>query len=230
MSLGPSIGYASSPLPSDLRFRSIEPRDLEQIKAIHLRLFPVQYSDEFFERAVRGIGLYRLPLMTSIAYYIKPKKRKPNLSLKKEAIPSAHADQDVGRASAARMGQADLRGEAYVMGRGHVARSISDDEGNYDDDEEEVIVGFIFSQLLGSERCAEDVGDAIALPIDGATNNSTTDFYGCYILTLGVLPEYRRGGLGQTLVRKAIESATNATPKCAVVIFTSIFIKKLHIQ
>jgi ribosomal protein S18 acetylase RimI-like enzyme len=216
MSLGPSVGYASLPLPSNLRYRSIEPRDLEQIKAIHLRLFPVQYSDEFFERAVRGVGLYGLPLMTSIAYYIKPKKREPIPSFMKDFSPAAGAFRQ--EVDLTRYTQELAPGATSMAVQGRLVHSLpNDDVDDGDDDEEEVLVGFIFSQLLGSDRCADDVGDAIDLSSGSTASSNHADYFGCYILTLGVLPEYRRGGLGQTLVHQAIQSATNATAKCALV-------------
>ncbi len=50
-----------------LCFRSVIPEDFDQLKALHLQLFPVQYSDDFFSKAVQGVGLYDQELFSVIA-------------------------------------------------------------------------------------------------------------------------------------------------------------------
>lgn len=51
----------------DLAYRSILPSDFTSIKALHDDLFPVKYSNEFFQKACDGIGLHDGNLYTSIA-------------------------------------------------------------------------------------------------------------------------------------------------------------------
>jgi ribosomal protein S18 acetylase RimI-like enzyme len=49
-----------------LKVRSIEPRDLNQIKELHEEFFPVRYKDVFYELAVQGEGIRGMPLYTLI--------------------------------------------------------------------------------------------------------------------------------------------------------------------
>ena len=48
-------------------FRPIEKNDFEEIRQLHVKLFPIQYSESFFVKASEGVGLYGLPLFSSIA-------------------------------------------------------------------------------------------------------------------------------------------------------------------
>ena len=74
-------------------------------------------------------------------------------------------------------------------------------------DAENDIVGFIFYQFIERDSCEEsDILD----PRSPATQT-------CYILTLGLLPQYRRGGLGGKLLKKCIDFATACT-ECGMVI------------
>jgi ribosomal protein S18 acetylase RimI-like enzyme len=52
---------------SDISFRSIDPKDLGQLKELHNSLFPVKYSDTFFDDVVHGRGMKGNKLFTSIA-------------------------------------------------------------------------------------------------------------------------------------------------------------------
>jgi GNAT superfamily N-acetyltransferase len=60
-------GYVYETTFSDLVFRSVNPSDQDQLKAIHDDLFPVKYSDRFFTEAVNGRGLKGGELFTVMA-------------------------------------------------------------------------------------------------------------------------------------------------------------------
>lgn len=42
---------------TSFQYRQIREDDFEAIKAVHLKLFPIQYSDDFLSAACRGVGL-----------------------------------------------------------------------------------------------------------------------------------------------------------------------------
>ena len=70
----------------------------------------------------------------------------------------------------------------------------------------EDIIGFIFCQLISRTQCEEnDILDA-----------DCPSTCACYILTLGLLPPYRRSGLGQKLLAKCLKYASNF-PDCGMV-------------
>lgn len=50
----------------DFTFRGVRPADFEEVKSIHLSLFPLQYSDEFLRNACEGVGLNGRQLFSSI--------------------------------------------------------------------------------------------------------------------------------------------------------------------
>lgn len=54
-------------LAAGLSLRPVRPDDFAALKAMHIQLFPIIYSDEFFAKAVCGIGLFNRPLFSLIA-------------------------------------------------------------------------------------------------------------------------------------------------------------------
>jgi histone acetyltransferase MCC1 len=74
-------------------------------------------------------------------------------------------------------------------------------------DEHGAIIGFVFAQFLEYPSRSEDV-DLFRL---GQSPSKV-----CYILTLGVQPEYRRYGIASILISKCVEYA-QSSPDCGAV-------------
>lgn len=76
------------------------------------------------------------------------------------------------------------------------------------------VIGFIFAQILPEYGC-EDSGllgnstprSSSALKQEQHDSPNTSSNYVCYILTVGLKPEYRRTGLGSELLRRCIAYA-----------------------
>lgn len=64
-------------------------------------------------------------------------------------------------------------------------------------DNEDDIIGFIFCQFIPRDICEES----------GAMDTQSPATYTCYILTLGILPQYRREGLGEILLNTCLDYA-----------------------
>ena len=41
-----------------LEYRPVQPNDLNELKQLHELFFPLSYSDAFYNRAVKGIGIH----------------------------------------------------------------------------------------------------------------------------------------------------------------------------
>ena len=50
----------------DLIFRGIQVEDKDQLQELHEQFFPVRYSSEFYNNAVRGVGIKKLPLFSIV--------------------------------------------------------------------------------------------------------------------------------------------------------------------
>ena len=49
-----------------MELRQIKPSDLGEIKKLHEKLFPISYSDSFYEKACAGLGVREAPLFSLI--------------------------------------------------------------------------------------------------------------------------------------------------------------------
>lgn len=127
----------------EFNFRPVRPNDYDEVRQIHLKLFPLQYSDQFLRKACQGIGLNDGPLFSSVVTLYP---------------------------------------------------------------HDNTIIGFLFCQLIDRDTCEE------AHALDAASDSAKT----CYILTLGLLPPYRRSGLGKMLLSRCLDFAC-ACPDCGMV-------------
>lgn len=114
-------------------FREIESSDFQVIKDLHEELFPVNYSDTFYQNTCDGIGI----------------------------------------------------------GGGKIYSSLAVVSGQ--------VVGFILAQMMLYPSKCEDKD---LFSIDKQPK------YVCYVLTLGLTKEYRRSGLGTTLIKRCEEFAS----------------------
>lgn len=128
----------------DFIFRSVQPEDRQEMQDLHVELFPIRYSDKFYDEMVQGIGMHGGKLHSLIV-------------------------------------------EDPVTKR---------------------IAGFAIVQFLRYFDQVED-REIFAHPLPK---------YACYILTLGVSPQYRRRGLASLLLSKCKEYA-NSNPQCGAVRF-----------
>jgi ribosomal protein S18 acetylase RimI-like enzyme len=62
-------------LKDQVNYRAVRTTDVEQLKALHDELFPVKYSDKFYEDACRGIGLFKRPLYCIVVTIPTPIKQ-----------------------------------------------------------------------------------------------------------------------------------------------------------
>lgn len=129
---------------TEVVYRPLAPRDLNQLKELHVDFFPVRYDDQFFTDCINGIGTMGDPLFTVLATTLV--------------------------------------------------------------DNREVIIGFIITQFQPTEESDID---------------QLFDFFHhpeevCYILTLGVRREFRRGGYAKKLM-KYVFSHCRSNERCGLV-------------
>ena len=188
-------------MSSNIKYRSIKPSDLKEIKRLHELFFPVVYRDSFYTDLVHGIGLHgkslKVIVVTDVVRQQDPILNHDASNITTKPSSSGNSKSNSSEFSIQLIGSS----KRNRISPSHVATDITDTPCDDVSDEWEIIVGFVAAQIL-------DVYDMDEVDL---FNNMFFDgpSSACYILTIGVLPEYRKAGIGSNLLRIVQDFAVN---------------------
>ncbi|TFJ80443.1 hypothetical protein NSK_008184 [Nannochloropsis salina CCMP1776] len=212
-----------SSMPLALTYRTLRPEDLAEVKALHEELFPVRYSDAFYDCAVRGylVGTCQ-PLFTLAAVEVLPEEGEERRERQGGREMQSIEEERNG------MNQVDAGKRLLLRSRGLAPPpsfpSCFNSTGPspplsppLSSSREGRLLGIILAQLLPFSECAPDDADLLLpaprlapsllppLPTSPLPSPST---HALYILTLGTRPDVRRQGLARSLLLRTLSQAS----------------------
>ncbi|EWM21284.1 GNAT domain protein [Nannochloropsis gaditana] len=213
-----------SSTPLALTYRTLRPEDLAEVKDLHEELFPVRYSDAFYDCAVRGylVGTCQ-PLFTLAAVEVLPEEgeerrerqggRKMLQSIEEER--NGVIQGDAGKRLLLRSrGLAPPPSFPSCFNSTGPSPPLSPPPSS---SREGRLLGIILAQLLPFSECAPDDADLL-LPAPRLAHSLLPPLPTCplpspsthalYILTLGTRPDARRQGLARSLLLRTLSQAS----------------------
>jgi ribosomal protein S18 acetylase RimI-like enzyme len=220
-----SATHANADSNLTISFRPLCPGDFTEIKALHDALFPLKYSDYFFQESCAGHGMGGRPLYSALAVCdwdgddcdeatdathcgsntINNGNYSSSSSSSSGAGAGVRTDSDSDN---------DTNNDGYNNNNNNRSYDASVDGVRGSNGKRQRIIGFVLAQfvdidsvdekyLIGSHPTGPPSTHTHTRTPTNTTSNVCTEL--CYILTIGVRPQYAKLGLASKLLEGCVE-------------------------
>eukprot|EP00978_Attheya_sp_CCMP212_P031678 scaffold120601_cov51-Attheya_sp.AAC.3 len=215
-----------------IEYREVEPRDKEQIRALHDEWFPVKYKDDFYDELVfhRMAGSGE-PLFSCVAAIRKDDTDTSDRSEEnnKLMLEEKHEswDQVLANIGIRFENRGNVSPDSQRSGQDMMIENLSEDfyvdqsERGYMKDQDQII-GCVTGTFIESNRCFKETAELLVPDPDRHRRMF-------YIMTLGTITEYRKNGLATSLMKRCIEKIEQ-DPECGVIYLHVITYNKAAIR
>jgi len=183
-----------------LSFRPLQHDDRDQIKALHEELFPVKYSEEFYNNVVKNKSLGGSPIYSRIAVWNR--HQDPEMEIQNDLMEQLAAHVDVHLSIFLNLNLED----SMAVADSQCLASLQDMESGGADQIMSCIIG-------GFVKCSEMKDDTIAANLIRNRYDHPRMFY---IMTLGNTKSFRKQRLGTKMIYDCL-TMIEKVPTCGAV-------------
>jgi ribosomal protein S18 acetylase RimI-like enzyme len=181
--------------------RSIQPSDRDRVQALHEEWFPVKYQDDFYnELAYNRMAYSQDPLFTRVVIANKQTTtdESDNLAIHKDYTNSNNTLRNRSNAATAFGGNStNTTTVATTTTTTTLTQSTQED-----------LIACVVGAFIHGSLVSPDMAKTLI-------NNHRRHPYLFYIMTLGVVKDYRKAGLGTHLIKECMREVQD-NPQCGV--------------
>ena len=195
-------------------FRPLVESDREEIKKLHEELFPVQYTDQFYDLVVKNLGMDEKPLFSSIAFaHVEDEERSSSLSIDYSAW------YDLANHIGFQLDTKDIRYRWKIKERvtKMMTKTTTSDLLSYSCCSQviqcDTMIGCVVGTFMDTACIPEDIVEQLVYYPERYTKMF-------YIMTLGSSAKFRGRGLGTKLIQDCIRLVEQV--ECCGVIYLHV--------
>jgi ribosomal protein S18 acetylase RimI-like enzyme len=182
-----------------IHFRPLRESDRDEIKKLHEELFPVDYTDHFYDTVVKNLGMDDKPLFSCIAVAQRDDENDDEEHLHQTLFDS-NLKHDAWKILAEYMGVDEIQGDGLYDKWTSSCSTVLQGE---------TIVGCVVGTFIDVENAPPDIVSELVL-------NPTRHTKMFYIMTLGSSEAFRKRGLGSKLIQDCID-VVEGIDNCGVI-------------